>query len=1152
MATGLEAVGAASAVIQLISFAGTLVSLSLKIYDGIPTAENEIEEYAAKTSAAMRCVQSRIQLVPQSTPAEKRLSAAAQSCIDAAESLNKEAHRITKRYQKGKARKAVYAALRGSSDRKRVEDLNQSLKRCRELLETELLVEIWLVVISTFGHYMLIFWFDSDQGAAAKQLQSQGFQSLEIDIQNFLTQLARGNTKIESLLVQEAETTRDIISTNLTTELRAHEDRTVSEAQRQRLLKSLKSQEIRQRYNEVMSPSEACFERVFASYERVCSKDPEHKSWSKIKKKFHFDGFVKGFARGSEHKIGVEDVDEIDAHWDTFSSWLRSSDSIFWVQGKPGSGKSTLMKFIIGNDNTKKLLESINPNIRILSHFFWKIGQETQNSIKGLICSLLHDILSEDSDAIDKILHQHRFCLAKDFYQEWSTEEAKEVLFSVLGTRSHLTCIFIDGLDEISDKDGFRKLLCVVEKLRLSPNVKVCVSSRPETEIVKSLDAIRAQSLRLEDLTRPEMALYVFGELEPYSEHMPVSTLVRFMTKLVENAQGVFLWLVLVTKSLTNGIKNGDDEKTLSDRLHGLPSELQALYEAMWSRLNGDNTVYREIAAKYFRCHVSEKSFMLTGILVDGSVKWVAVYGSALVMISLVMRGKMHDKLESAQYEETLDALTSMCDATAADLEIRCAGMLRIDKESVLELFRDYPQIPSEVFHLTRRIQFIHRTAHDFLVDTEAGQAILNYKSSTKDLIDLHVKRLESWLCLARFYSGFGLMLNFREVLQQCVRLEHAGTSQQIVLRLANKIHDYGDRGVLAYFPNDFYPKYSFQTVFAYSLKSFQDVFLSHYIRPNTPEAMSDGLRDIAAESNSLVWTLSFACKTPPVDLIEMMIALGGDPHAIGESLLSQRASQEGLCVAERTTAFELFLRGAIFTSGFTSGPPHSVDDLTMFFDMLYPIAQACPHWDRKILIPCKLTTHYDNTMSSERCPWEVFMHFDKTAHLWVVHEVEIKSLFARLLSMAEACDIPTHIYKFHNIANFSTKPQGRIRLLGTSDLSIKTGRSYRVVDQQPFEDLASSLFNPRGALSIMQTTTMDLLKVLKEFQPHHSSLTMPRAFVESLEEVTLSEGLELLAQEGLLLFNATGLNTVPLPSETEDPETDPTAISISTEDGPT
>ncbi|KAM0354836.1 hypothetical protein ACHAPU_000663 [Fusarium lateritium] len=490
------------------------------------------------------------------------------------------------------------------------------------------------------------------------------------------------------------------------------------------------------------------------------------------------------------------------------------------------------------------------------------------------------------------------------------------------------------------------------------------------------------------------MAVYVRNELEPYSEQMTVSTLSEFMTELLRKAQSVFLWLVLATKSLTNGIKNGDDERTLSDRLHGLPSQLQALYEAMWSRLNGDNAVYREIAAKYFRCLISHESKVDIGYVVDGKMRWTEVGVKSLAMISLLMKGKSQCNLESTPCEETLDTLTSLCDATAADLHIRCAGMLRIGEESVFESFRDkdYPQIPLEIFHLTRSVHFIHRTAHDFLVDTEAGQAILNYKSSTRASLDLRAKRLESWLCLAVFCSRFGLVLNFRSALQQCMLLEDVGAGQQIILRQATKIQDLWNRGVLGSYSKDLFLEYSIQIIFAYGLKSFEDVFLSRHIHPYTPEAMTAGLRDIAAESNGP------AHQCPPVDLIKRMIALGGDPHAIGLSLLAQKASQE---------------------------------------------------------------------------------------------------------------------------------------------------------DQQPFQDLVNSLFDSQETLCIMGPKTLDLLEALHDLFSLDTSITVPSSLVGSIEEAALSDGLELLAQGDSLLFSAAGLNTVPLPSETEGCETVLTAVIKPARDGP-
>ena len=43
--------------------------------------------------------------------------------------------------------------------------------------------------------------------------------------------------------------------------------------------------------------------------------------------------------------------------WSSFPEWLTSSSTdVYWMTGKPGAGKSTLMKYIIGNPLTKQHL----------------------------------------------------------------------------------------------------------------------------------------------------------------------------------------------------------------------------------------------------------------------------------------------------------------------------------------------------------------------------------------------------------------------------------------------------------------------------------------------------------------------------------------------------------------------------------------------------------------------------------------------------------------------------------------------------------------------------------------------------------------------------------------------------------------------------
>lgn len=143
MATGLEALGAASAVLQLISFAGSLASITMKIYDGIPTAENELEDYATKMLDAAKRVESR--QVPRGTSVNDRLLEVSQKCIDAAQELEKEIKNVTKRYkkQKGKMLMAVYSAFRADKHKAKINELEKSLNMCKEVMETELLLEIW-------------------------------------------------------------------------------------------------------------------------------------------------------------------------------------------------------------------------------------------------------------------------------------------------------------------------------------------------------------------------------------------------------------------------------------------------------------------------------------------------------------------------------------------------------------------------------------------------------------------------------------------------------------------------------------------------------------------------------------------------------------------------------------------------------------------------------------------------------------------------------------------------------------------------------------------------------------------------------------------------------------------------------------------------
>ncbi|KAK3935936.1 hypothetical protein QBC46DRAFT_357843 [Diplogelasinospora grovesii] len=215
-----------------------------------------------------------------------------------------------------------------------------------------------------------------------------------------------------------------------------------------------------------------------------------------------------------------------DAHKDTFewiynsdcpfAQWLVSETGIFWVSGKAGSGKSTLMKFITSNPSTNSLLSEWAPNGLITAaHYFWSAGTEMQKSQKGLLQTLLYDIFQSSPElmagACPKRLAGGWKVRGRKGTEPWSLPELSAALnyIAMADDVPCKFCFFIDGLDEY---DGDHLDLCnLMTSLSNSKNIKLCVSSRP-WNVFK--DAFRSgPKLCMQDLTRGDILSYVNDRL---------------------------------------------------------------------------------------------------------------------------------------------------------------------------------------------------------------------------------------------------------------------------------------------------------------------------------------------------------------------------------------------------------------------------------------------------------------------------------------------------------------------------------------------------------------------------------------------------------------------------------------------------------------
>ncbi|KAJ9415906.1 hypothetical protein QL093DRAFT_2625012 [Fusarium oxysporum] len=736
MLTGFEALGAASAVLQVISFASDLAVACKNAYDGATTSQDDLQRYAGRMSEAVDCVHTRCEKMSNANSkfASPKLQTIAKECKDAADKLEAEVQYVTSLQAKGDIVKSLRKAFRVSSHQKKLQALQESLSMYQQVIRTELVSHL------------------CSQSDAIYFQQDASFGKLDTDIQFLINQLAQGITDVKDLVKREHAATRNAITQeraraevaiNSHTDSQVLELRTTSETKRkcEVFLQSLKAPLMNQRYNEVMDSRDASFNQVFASYEdmkttyywdpesdgSIKDDDPEDDNPEDDASADDYASNDNSNAKGHNISKAPRDSDDnslvnhIHRSWASFNSWLQSDDKLFYIQGKPGSGKSTLVKFILDQEQTKDLVQRWSPDATILSYFFWKIGSEEQKSIKGLWCSLLYQRLQDQQQLILSILQRFNHLSRHSEYHDWAMKDLKTVWDYLANMDNRHLCIFVDGLDEIRNEDGFSKLLGSIDTISMFPEIKMCVSTRPEARIIRWLKTKKAAGILLEDLTRYDMLVFVqkrFRELSPNSQ-VSSETSRNLRWQLVDKAQGVFLWLYLATRSVIDGIENMDSEDMLFARLNALPGDLESLYIDLWQRMNAKSPVYLETARRYFR-YVLQESFH--PIVIQIGQDDMLLSRPSIVQIACAENPELQEKLLNGTGTIGLPEVLRRCEDTTASIHNRCAGLLEVHLEKHYQRVYEKLENNSNAFG---EVVFIHRTAHDFLTGTEAGRVIL-------------------------------------------------------------------------------------------------------------------------------------------------------------------------------------------------------------------------------------------------------------------------------------------------------------------------------------------------------------------------------------------------------------------------------------------
>ncbi|KAK5214907.1 hypothetical protein LTR72_011997, partial [Exophiala xenobiotica] len=242
-----------------------------------------------------------------------------------------------------------------------------------------------------------------------------------------------------------------------------------------------------------------------------------------------------------------------------------------WINGKPGAGKSTLVKFAHASADRARPESEI-----ILSFFFNARGDELEKSTVGMYRALLFQLLTTMPDLQD-LLDDVSHVTGQSGSPVCTVETLCELLSAATARLGHrqLKC-FIDALDEC-DEQQVQDMIAFFEELGQATlnhgsQLYICFASRHYPTI--NIRSGRQLTLEYEDGHAEDLEKYVQSHLRAGKGKV----IEEVRTQIRDKANGVFLWVVLVVPMLNEEFKRGRIF-ALQKKLREIPAKLSDLFK---------------------------------------------------------------------------------------------------------------------------------------------------------------------------------------------------------------------------------------------------------------------------------------------------------------------------------------------------------------------------------------------------------------------------------------------------------------------------------------------------------------------------------------------------------------------------------------------
>ncbi|KAH7016248.1 ankyrin repeat-containing protein, partial [Microdochium trichocladiopsis] len=261
---------------------------------------------------------------------------------------------------------------------------------------------------------------------------------------------------------------------------------------------------------------------------------------------------------------------------ETLVQWTRQHRGLLWINGKPGSGKSTLIKYAL-----RTLPSLYGTDTLAFSFFFHGGGHELQRTPLGLFRSILHQLLKRVPGALPNLI-DHFDGKRKTEGEpgekwQWHLQHLQDFLKSALKRilKRFPVILFIDALDECGEQPA-RELIGQLKDLLSSlPSTDsrfgICFSCRhyPILELDGGL------TIRLDTENTQDIVTFVQAYCSRNRLDADVGRLI------ISRAQGVSMWAHLVLKQVLQLDLQGESTAEIEAEIERIPPDLNGIYNEL-------------------------------------------------------------------------------------------------------------------------------------------------------------------------------------------------------------------------------------------------------------------------------------------------------------------------------------------------------------------------------------------------------------------------------------------------------------------------------------------------------------------------------------------------------------------------------------------